>query len=506
MILFLHGHMSGAEEALAIFPFLHRVGALRGLKLSVVSVDLPNGGYSESFNHLAVAPSNATMFKSSPFGPPGPIRTPVLDFIDDFVIAFVDALDAVTPIKNRFLGVIGGSLGGNLGLRLGRRSPMPTWLDQSIVSWSAASVWTPMVEDLVKSVAPGKCVGNWSAPETVGSRSDYFRSVYDEVVLPGLLPSQPNQWYRPDWEPCRTININNSRRARWEVYSRNFRQWHWRVGGEQLIYSHVDRVAHEDPAAPPRFTLNHVRHLLISCAADNFPGTNIYDSSRWLANAMATTPGTSLFLRDTGHSAHFERPSYLAEQIVEFLAPPPRSGVPTQWESLGGTLTSGPGVSSWAANRLDVFARGTNNDLMHRWYDGNWSGWESLGGTLASDPAAVSWAGNRVDVFAGGPNDDLIHRWYDGNWSAWESLGGTLTSGPGVSSWAANRLDVFVRGPNDDLMHRWYDGNWSGWESLGGMLTSRPAAESWATNRIDVFARGLDQELSHIWYDAQWRP
>jgi hypothetical protein len=70
-----------------------------------------------------------------------------------------------------------------------------------------------------------------------------------------------------------------------------------------------------------RYTLNTVRQLLIACEADNFPGTNIFDSSRWLANAMAATPGTSLFLRDTGHSAHFERPAYLAEQIVTFLNP-----------------------------------------------------------------------------------------------------------------------------------------------------------------------------------------
>jgi hypothetical protein len=35
------------------------------------------------------------------------------------------------------------------------------------------------------------------------------------------------------------------------------------------------------------------------------------------------------------------------------------------WESLGGRLTSGPGSSSWAANRLDIFARGENRNLIH---------------------------------------------------------------------------------------------------------------------------------------------
>ena len=54
------------------------------------------------------------------------------------------------------------------------------------------------------------------------------------------------------------------------------------------------------------------------------------------------------------------------------------------WEKLGGTLTSGPAVSSWASGRLDTFVRGTNSALWHKWYQGGWSGWENLGGVLTS--------------------------------------------------------------------------------------------------------------------------
>ena len=44
----------------------------------------------------------------------------------------------------------------------------------------------------------------------------------------------------------------------------------------------------------------------------------------------------------------------------------------------------------------------------------------------------------RLDVFARGPANDLIHKWYGASgWSGWESLGGVLADGPGVSSWAA---------------------------------------------------------------------
>ena len=182
----------------------------------------------------------------------------------------------------------------------------------------------------------------------------------------------------------------------------------------------------------------------------------------------------------------------------------------SRWESLGGSLASGPSVASWASGRLDVFARGNDGALIHKWYDGsNWLGWESLGGHLTSDPSAVSWASGRLDVFARGPAGDLIHKWYGASgWSGWESLGGVMVDGPGVTSWAAGRLDVFVRGGDNALWHRWYDTGWAGWEKLGGILTSGPAAASMNAGRIDVFARGGDRALWHRWYDvggwAKW--
>lgn len=41
-----------------------------------------------------------------------------------------------------------------------------------------------------------------------------------------------------------------------------------------------------------------------------------------------------------------------------------------------------------------------------------WSGWESLGGTLTSAPAAVSWGPNRIDVFVKGTDNALWHKWW----------------------------------------------------------------------------------------------
>jgi hypothetical protein len=81
------------------------------------------------------------------------------------------------------------------------------------------------------------------------------------------------------------------------------------------------------------------------------------------------------------------------------------------WESLGGVITSDPSVSSWNSGRLDVFARGTDNALWHKWYQNGWSNWESLGGVLTSAPGAVSWSNGRIDVFVRGTDNALWHKW-----------------------------------------------------------------------------------------------
>jgi hypothetical protein len=178
------------------------------------------------------------------------------------------------------------------------------------------------------------------------------------------------------------------------------------------------------------------------------------------------------------------------------------------FRTLGGVLTSAPAAASWGRGRLDVFARGLDNGLWHRWSDGNqWSGWEAQGGGLRSEAAVAAWGPNRLDVFVRGTDNALWHRWWDGSsWSGWEQTDASLKSGPAAASWSANRLDVFAQGPDDALWHRWWDGgSWSAWEELGGVLASSPAAVSWGPNRIDVFVQGTDNAIwRQSWTGSGW--
>jgi pimeloyl-ACP methyl ester carboxylesterase len=326
VLLFLHGHSSGADEALSFIPHLIQKALERNIKLAVVAFDLPNNGYSETFDHARIAGDDATTF---PFWATDndPIATPILDFIEDFIVAFVDALEDVTVlngtprIKNRIAGVIGGSLGGNLGLRLGRRSPKPDWL-RAIVAWSPASVWTAMVKNDPRHEGPRNARDRYKQLETDGSRREYFATVYDnpeKFLVFKILDPQPQFWYREGF-PQKDALVAESRLARREIYNRYYRMWHWRVACEQLIYSHLENEVYGDSTTPVRCTLNTVRMLLAAGSIDSYPFTNIYDYTQQVARKMTRCPGRLLLVLETGHSIHFERPAFFAGEIARFLA------------------------------------------------------------------------------------------------------------------------------------------------------------------------------------------
>jgi hypothetical protein len=78
-----------------------------------------------------------------------------------------------------------------------------------------------------------------------------------------------------------------------------------------------------------------------------------------------------------------------------------------------------PAACSWGPDRIDVFARGADGGLWHRWYEpAGWQDWERLPVSIASDPAATSWGPNRIDVFGRGQDGQLVHAAWDGSsWS-----------------------------------------------------------------------------------------
>jgi len=79
-----------------------------------------------------------------------------------------------------------------------------------------------------------------------------------------------------------------------------------------------------------------------------------------------------------------------------------------------------------------VFLRGPDNHLRH-WYSPNGADWNAgnigdLGGVIFTSPASVSQNNERIDVFSRNSNGDLIQRIWShnnppGGWYPWTGLG-----------------------------------------------------------------------------------
>lgn len=195
------------------------------------------------------------------------------------------------------------------------------------------------------------------------------------------------------------------------------------------------------------------------------------------------------------------------------------------WASLGGVLSSPLAAASNADGRLEVFGRGTDNRIwrlaqkdLARPHE--FSGWELMPGdqTFNGAPAVVRNHFKKLEVFARGRDGAIWHRWQNdpnvgsaAQWSPWNSFGGVLTSDPTLAQNHDGRLEVFAVGSDGRVYHiyqRWFDAfgaPWSGWEALGSRrFAGRIAAERDGSGCLWAYARSRDD--STIWRCRQTSP
>src|SRR5207302_6417615 len=238
---------SRLEEALDLTHALHGIAAHTGKNWTVISVDLPTSGYADNLDHTRISPIDAVgeakfrfhgaadleLTDLQVFNARGRQNVPLVDFIEEFIVAFVDNLDRVVPVKSRLRAIVGGSLGGNMSMRLGRRVGAP-WI-KKVVPWSPAAIWP----SFAGGGSPGNHLGVavpflWGGgdprvrSEVPVSRRLFFYTGFDWRA--GILKRkpQPEEWYRDGWE-CKASHIVGARLDRQETYDRNFRLWHWRL-------------------------------------------------------------------------------------------------------------------------------------------------------------------------------------------------------------------------------------------------------------------------------------
>lgn len=158
----------------------------------------------------------------------------------------------------------------------------------------------------------------------------------------------------------------------------------------------------------------------------------------------------------------------------------------SSWFGLGGFTNSlKPDGARNTDGFLQVFFRdaGTTGLSFFRQspsFPGGWSPSTSLGGGLVSAPAVGINADGRLEIFIRGTDNQLHHIWQtapsSSTWSAWTPLGGGLTSGAAPAQNANGRVAVIVRGLDNALYYNVQtaagSSTWTGFFPIGGNASS----------------------------------
>ncbi len=330
VLLFVHGMDSRSEEATDITKhlFVRMAETENPIKknLVVITVDLPSSGYTESLDYRVISqlaaigvPKDTEDFLATGL-------TPMLDFLETFLVRFVETLPPDLDVPQSMKAVMGGSLGGSLTFRLGRRADTP-WV-RNVVTWSPASIWTSLGEgnDVIQHLGPR---GTWEKANNrngadpldwFGARANRRREFFVEswdtpIKFPFIPQAQPETWTSVAYK-CRDQTIAASRLDRQETYNPTFLTWRWRLAAEQLLFSHQ---TFEVATGQRRFMRNDKRMFLSCGLEDDVYGNEICDATRITADSMSLTPGMARYLPLTGHSVDAERPLYFAIRMDQFL-------------------------------------------------------------------------------------------------------------------------------------------------------------------------------------------
>jgi hypothetical protein len=214
--------------------------------------------------------------------------------------------------------------------------------------------------------------------------------------------------------------------------------------------------------------------------------------------SAAAETASAVYLAYTGTDHHV---------YVRNVAAPAQAAI-----ALGGRLIGGPALTAVPERVLSsgpvlaVFGRGTDNALWwrHQTAPGaGWTNWQSLGGILTSNPAAPPGMTNQfgaLNVFAGGTSGGIWYRvWATGRWQPWTALGGPHLlpgTGPSASPGGPEGGVLAFTGTGRNVLLYGRTGTENGFADMGGRTTANPGVTVPLPSGV-AFARGTDNAL---WY------
>lgn len=177
----------------------------------------------------------------------------------------------------------------------------------------------------------------------------------------------------------------------------------------------------------------------------------------------------------------------------------------------------------WA---IDVFAVGTNMRLEQTSWSiflGKFSSYLDLGSIYGSPhfvpPGVTSWGADRLDIFVGSEYF-YYHRGWEGSWASNYDFRPEMHAAPNadrrgtpaVVSWGSGRIDVVIIDTSGNLVHSWYDRSIKQWASKGEVIATDavgdPVMVSRGTRLLDIFYKRSDGTLMQVAFrgDAASRP
>jgi hypothetical protein len=139
-----------------------------------------------------------------------------------------------------------------------------------------------------------------------------------------------------------------------------------------------------------------------------------------------------------------------------------------KYEGLGGLLASNPSVPATLnpVNLLEIFVRQADKAIWfkkqvattHEADSVAWSEWQSLGGTMSSGPSVVVNNDGLLEIFARGVNREIwVKRQIDHDspdFFVWETLGGESASTPTTILHPDGSLHLLYRGTDKKVHHK----------------------------------------------------
>jgi hypothetical protein len=184
----------------------------------------------------------------------------------------------------------------------------------------------------------------------------------------------------------------------------------------------------------------------------------------------------------------------------------PWPGMPACPGATSGGSSMPPAIASNADGRLELFVRGSDGALWHKWQTapgGSWSNWASLGGQISDFVVGQNLDG-RLEVFAIGAGNQPYHIWQTSSgWSGWAGMGGCVKK-LAVARNRDGRLELFGIGSDNQLYGNWQTsagGGWSGWAGRGGWISDLSVAQN-KDGRLEVFAIGQGNVPYHMWQNC----